>query len=61
MTDDEILRQTVVRYVNSMPVALMIEMVREMTYDYFSESADDDELNDFLLEFGPDNTPKGAH
>jgi len=48
-------------YIITMPIGLMLEMFKDDMMDYFINHAENEEVEEFLLEFGPNNAPKGAH
>lgn len=61
MSKEQALIQAVNRYVTTMPVGLLLDMVHRDTMEHFMEHANDDEVEAFLLDFGSDNAPNGAH
>jgi len=61
MSKEQALTAAVRHYIATMPVGLLLDMVFGDMMMHFMHEADDDEVEEFLLEFGPDNTPKGAH
>ena len=61
MSKEQALTAAVNRYVTTMPVGLLLEILHADMMEHFTEHADDDEVEAFLLDFGPDNAPNGAH
>ena len=61
MSKEQALTAAVRHYIATMPVGLLLDMVFENMMMHFIHEAEDDEVEAFLLEFSPSNTPKGAH
>lgn len=61
MSKEQALTAAVRHYIATAPVGLLLDMVFEDMMMYFTNHAENEEVEEFLLEFGPDNTPKGAH
>jgi len=61
MSKEQALTVAVNRYVITMPVYAMLEILRQDMLEHFMKHASDEEVEAFLLDFGPDNAPKGAH
>jgi len=58
---EQALSQAVRHYVATMPIGLMLDLMCQDMMEHFTEHADEEEVEAFLLDFGPDNAPNGAH
>ena len=61
MDREQALARAVNRYIATMPVYALLEILHTDMMEHFTEHADEEEVKAFLLDFGPDNAPKGAH